>query len=111
MNFKQPEGGGDDPLGRLMETHKAAYARWLNHHNFRQRLESESPRHPSLLEQVQRVEGAAYILEEAALMKPLKYAPATIDEARRTAVYLAKETRLHDEMTGDGLPSLFHGRH
>ncbi len=100
MNSNQPEVGGN-ALGRLIEAHKTAYARWCDHQNFRQRLESESPPHPSLIEQVRRDEIAADILEEAALMKLLKYPPTTIEEARRKAVYLAKESRLREEMSSE----------
>jgi hypothetical protein len=100
MILKPPEAG-EDELGRLIEAHKAAYARWSDYHEFRQRLESESPRHPSLIEQVRRDEGDADVLEEAALIKLLEYPPATIEEARRKAVYLAKETRLREEITND----------
>ncbi len=101
MNFKQPEAGGDDPLGRLIEAHKAAYGRWSAHHNMRRRLEGKSPIDRSLIEKVQREESAADVLEEAALMNLLEYPPATIEEARRKAVYLAKETRLREEMSSE----------
>jgi hypothetical protein len=90
---------GRDALGRLIEAHKTAYARWLSHIEFRKRLESESPRHQSVLEQIQRDEDAANILEEVALIKLLEHPPKTIQQARRKAIYLAKETRLRKEMT------------
>ncbi len=100
MDSKKPEADGD-ALGRLIEAHKAAYARWSDYHELRRRLECESPPHPSLLEQIQRDESAADVLEEAALMKLLEHPPATIEEARRKAVYLAKENKLREKMTSE----------